>query len=536
MFSAKRLPVLLGALVFAASFAHGATVTGTVKGPNGAPFKGAFVEAQNQSTKITVSVLSAADGRYRIENIPAGDYELRIRAIGYKADPRSDIKLSADQRASADFALQMGTVRWSDLSGYQGKELLPDGRGKQLIEQQCFACHMFQSRMAAVKRDHDGWVQAVTFMRTAMHSRLGDVFSDQDADTVINYLNNTFGVDSHLPKSPTDMPGYAKTVRPVANNALNIVYVEYDMPGPNRMPFSATPDSNGNIWIPDFGPANRIGRLDPKTGQIQEFVVPNKGTASIHSVIPAADGSIWAAEQASNKLARLDTKTGQITEYQDTYAPGKQGFENGGSKHTVRVDPKGRVWGTAVFAPLTVFDPKTGEFTHFKDVISPYGVEIDKEGRAWFAEFRDGGEIGYADADTGKVMRFAPPTPGGWPRRIEIGRDGMIWVAEYRGGRIDRFDPKTHVFKEYKLPGPDPTPYALGIDEKGYIWYSSDDMDVMGRLDPKTGNVIEYPYLHAENMMKEFFLDKQGHIWYGSAPNNKVGYFYLAEPTEHASN
>ena len=91
-------------------------------------------------------------------------------------------------------------VRWSDLSGYQGKQLLPDGKGKQLIEQQCFACHMFQSRMAAVKRDHDGWVQAVTFMRTAMHSRLGDVFSDQDADTVINYLNNAFGVDSRLPE------------------------------------------------------------------------------------------------------------------------------------------------------------------------------------------------------------------------------------------------------------------------------------------------------------------------------------------------
>ncbi len=54
---------------------------------------------------------------------------------------------------------------------------------------------------------------------------------------------------------------------PSANNALNIVYVEYEMPGPNRMPFSAAPDKDGYLWIPDFGPANRIGRLDPKTGQ-----------------------------------------------------------------------------------------------------------------------------------------------------------------------------------------------------------------------------------------------------------------------------
>jgi hypothetical protein len=28
--------------------------------------------------------------------------------------------------------------------------------------------------------------------------------------------------------------------------------------------------------------------------------------------------------------------------------------------------------------------------------------------------------------------------------------------------------------------------------------------------------------------MREFFRDAQGRMWYGSAPNNKVGYFYLA--------
>ena len=105
------------------------------------------------------------------------------------------------------------------------------------------------------------------------------------------------------------------------------------MPGPNRMPFSAAPDKNGSLWIPDFGPSNRIGRLDPKTGQIKEFIVPNQGTAGVHSAVPASDGSVWIGEQASNKVARWDPKTEQITEYQDTYAPGKEGFENGGSKH-----------------------------------------------------------------------------------------------------------------------------------------------------------------------------------------------------------
>jgi hypothetical protein len=51
---------------FSSSITSAATITGTVTGPDGAPFKGAFVEAQNANNKITVSVLSAKDGQYRI--------------------------------------------------------------------------------------------------------------------------------------------------------------------------------------------------------------------------------------------------------------------------------------------------------------------------------------------------------------------------------------------------------------------------------------------------------------------------------------
>jgi hypothetical protein len=56
-------------------------------------------------------------------------------------------------------------------------------------------------------------------------------------------------------------------------------------------------------------------------------------------------------------------------------------------------------------------------------------------------------------------------------------------------------------------------------------------MDVIGRLDPKTGKVIEYPFPHPELALREFFRDSQGRMWYGTAPNNKVGYFYLTGKT-----
>ena len=90
-----------------------------------------------------------------------------------------------------------------------------------------------------------------------------------------NYLNDAFGADAKLPKSPAALPGYKATLRPVSDDGLKIVYVEYDMPGPNRMPFSAAPDKDGKLWIPDMGSANTLGWLDPKTGVVQEFTAPN---------------------------------------------------------------------------------------------------------------------------------------------------------------------------------------------------------------------------------------------------------------------
>jgi virginiamycin B lyase len=516
----RNLLSILAVLLLCASASAASTITGTVKGPDNGAFQGAFVEAQNMKSRITVAVLSDTHGRYRIENLPAGQYRVFIRAVGYRAEPRTGVALAADQNTSLDFALQTGTVRWSDISLYQGKQLFPPGRGKDiLLSETCAVCHSFQSRMASVTRDADGWADRVAYMRSSMTYVLGTRLNDQDATELSSYLTSLFGPDSVLPKSPADMPAYKATVRPFSSDSLNIVYVEYDMPGPSRMPFSAAPDKNGYLWIPNFGNANKITRLDPKTGDMQDYPVANIGTASIHSAVPAPDGSVWLAEQASNKVGRWDPDTQQITEYHD---PGK------GSKHTIRIDRSGNVWSTG--SPLSKFDPETKKFTRYEEVKDSYDVRQSENDDIWFTRLF-GSKIGKIDSKTGTVTQWDSPTPGGGPRRMEIAPDGMIWFDEFNAGKMGRFDPKTETFKEYTLPGPDPTPYALGFDTEGYLWYNSHDMDVIGRFDPKTGKVIEYPFPHAELFMREFFRDSQGRMWYGTNPNNKVGYFYLANKT-----
>ena len=285
-----------------------ATVTGTVKDPSGAPFQGAFVKAQNLKTKMTFIVLSDSRGRYRIEKLPAGDYRVQSKAVGYRTDPPTDLNLTADQGASLDFTLANGIVRWNELSIYQGKTLLPPAKGKDVLFTHCVICHSFQSRMASVTRDEEGWKDRVAYMQDVMHYSifLGAHLTDQEGSDVASYLASIFGPDSVLPKSAADLPDYKNTVRPFSSDAMNIVYVEFDMPGPSRMPFSAAPDKNGYLWIPNFGVANKITRLDPKTGEMQDYPVPNDRHRRVHSAVPAPDGSVWLTEQGSNKLGRWD--------------------------------------------------------------------------------------------------------------------------------------------------------------------------------------------------------------------------------------
>lgn len=526
-----RLVVFGGCFLFVSlAYASAPSISGTVKDSAGAPFKGAFVRARRN--KITMSVLSDRQGRYRIQNLPAGEYEVEATVVGYKSVPRTGVNLAAGQSATLDFALQKSMVRWSDLSYQQARVLLPEGKGRAVLVDQCFRCHGFQTRMVGSRRNQAGWGRAVTFMRTALHFYLAGRVNDQEAADVTSYMNTVFGADSQLPRSPADLPKYQETVRPFSDEAMKIVYVDYEAPRPNSWPWSETSDKDGNIWIAYYGKANRIGRLDPRVGEIQDFPVPYQGTAAIHSVVAAADGTAWFTEQGPNKIGKWDPTTQKITEYQDAYIRGKEGIVEGGSKHTVRVDPKGFVWSTG--SPLTRLDPKPGKFTRFPEVPSAYGIVFDKEGNPWFTEFELQGKIGKVDAKTGKVTKWAPPTPECWPKRIQIDSNGIVWFGEYarthkEAAKIARFDPKTQTFKEFPLPGPSATPYGLGIDRNNFIWYSSEDMDILGRLDPKTGVVIEFPFPYSENGIRELNLDSEGRMWFGTGPNNKVGYFIPPE-------
>src|ERR1700733_16310261 len=103
------LVALLGFVTYGAYGAPNVVISGTVKGPNGAPLKGIFVQARSVAIRnLTVSVLSDKQGHYRIENLSPGDYQISAKAAEYQSDPATGVKVAAG--ATLDLALKSKKV------------------------------------------------------------------------------------------------------------------------------------------------------------------------------------------------------------------------------------------------------------------------------------------------------------------------------------------------------------------------------------------------------------------------------------------
>jgi virginiamycin B lyase len=540
------LTLLLTSVVHAAP---GGTISGVVRDQDGAPFRAAFVRAQNVKTKMVMMVLSDSQGKYRTDALPAGTYEVWATATGYRGDParQSDVTVQEGKTAPVSFQMKKGAVQWSQLTKYQAGILLPERKGKEVVLQECFNCHAM-SKIGQMGRDRDGWLEAIEHMRQVGVADIKPAVATQ----VSEYLDAVFGPDAETPASPAQLPQYQKEKQEgdyFADDALNIVYVDYRLTGePKDRPGTGKPDTHGNIWMEMGG---GLTKLNPATGEIQTWRLPDPSRPFIHEVLPTPDGAVWLTIERQNKLARFDPRTEKFEVYGQNYdgppvaemepnAPWPNlRYSAGGQtgdprRHTAVVDHQGNIWSSG--RPLSKFDVETKRFTFFPDVPDTYGITVDKEGNVWFAEFnsKDHHSIGKVDVKTNKVTKWTPASSDSRPRRLKIDSQGMVWFGDYFGGNLTRFDPTTQTFKEFKLPGPMPTPYGMGIDHRDDIWYASMYTDVIGRLEPKTGKVTEYPSPYGERGTRDMFEDSEGRIWYGAQPYGKVGYVRLRTESEKA--
>jgi virginiamycin B lyase len=534
------------------------TITGTIKGPDGAPFRAAFVRVQNLSTRITMMVLTDSQGRYFADSLPAGNYAVTPSSLGFKASPlrRNDVALEDGKKVALDFTMQNGMVEWSELTKYQAGTLLPQahGNGKDVLIQQCFNCHAFGKIGAVGRHDLQGWKDEIDVMRQTGVARVRPELRDE----VAAYLAAAFGPESATPESPAELPGYQDVKQDrehFSDEALNIVYVDYQLTGdPRDRPGSARPDKNGYLWMEMAG---GLSRLNPDTGEIKTWRLSEFNNAFIHEILPTDDGSVWLTLEREGGLARFNTRTEKFEVFIDQKMiddynvakpvqkdpndpfpnlPDARGPQGGGARsHTAAIDHDGNVWVSG--RPLKKLDARTGRYTFYnQEAPDCYGIAVDQKGNVWFAQFnaRDHQNIGVVDAKTKEITLFTPPA-GVSPRRLKVDSKGMVWIGDYFGGSLTRFDPTTEEFKVFKLPGPMPTPYGMEVDLDDNVWYASMYTDVMGRLDPKTGKVTEYPSPYGERGTRDMVVDAKGRLWYGAQPYFKAGYIRLRSEAEKAA-
>ena len=87
-----------------------AGVTGTVTDPSGAAIVGATVTATSVEQRTVWTTAANAEGIYAFPRVPAGQYEIRFEAAGFRTALRRDIVLELNARARLDVKLEIGMV------------------------------------------------------------------------------------------------------------------------------------------------------------------------------------------------------------------------------------------------------------------------------------------------------------------------------------------------------------------------------------------------------------------------------------------
>lgn len=116
---AASAALLLGGLSAHGQAVEKATVTGLVSDTSGAIVGGARISIYNIATDITTETKSNAQGFYVVPQLDPGDYDLEVKAVGFKTVHKS-VRLEVGQRLSANIALTIGdtaeTVEVEDTS------------------------------------------------------------------------------------------------------------------------------------------------------------------------------------------------------------------------------------------------------------------------------------------------------------------------------------------------------------------------------------------------------------------------------------
>ena len=530
---AKR-PVILGAIAVLAlcvppaatneARAQGqapAALAGQVSSEAEGAMEGVVVSAKKAGSTITISVISDKDGRYAFpaNKLEAGQYALKIRAVGYALDGAGTAQVAAGTTSTADLKLKKTKNLPAQLTNAEWLLSVPGTDDQKRVLLDCNGCHTYE-RIVKSTHDADEWTQVVWRMRNY-------AFQSQPIKPVPRIDQGWAGKPEQYRKigeylatiNLSEGPQWEyelKTLPRPTGRSTRVIITEYDLPRPTMQPHDVIVDAQGTVWYSDFG-EQYLGKLDPKTGTLTEIPMPQLKAGYPLGALDLEhdpnDGTLWMGLMYQAALANFDPKSATFRKFYEippALSDKVTQLNMLGLNYTV----DGKIWtNNAGNQDIYRIDYKTGEYERFQPLKeypgtgprSIYGIAPDSKNNLYFAEFVTN-YIGRIDAKTLKVTYFQTPTLRSRPRRMEMDSQDRLWFAEYGGNRLAMFDTKSEKFTEWPLPTPWTAPYYVTWDKNGELWTGGMTTDRVVRLDPKTGEAVEY-LLPRETNIRRVFID-----------------------------
>ncbi|HZE61877.1 MAG TPA: carboxypeptidase regulatory-like domain-containing protein [Burkholderiales bacterium] len=514
-------------------------LSGRVTSAEEGAMEGVLVSAKKVSSTITVTVVSDAEGGYRFpdKKLAPGKYTLSVRAVGYELDGPGAVEVfqkgttrDLQLKKTVDLAAQLSNAEWiTSMTG-------TDAQKGQLLN--CVGCHTVQ-RIARSHYDADTFVKAILprmqgYVNQSIpqhpQPRKAERLMEERGDQRVQVYRSTAEYLSTVNLGEGAKWSYdLKPFPRPTGRATKVVYTEYDLPREAISPHDVIVDAQGIAWYSSFGEQN-LGRLDPRTGAVREFPIPQMKPGFPTGLLGLRndkEGNLWLGNMYQAQIARFDRKTQKFTYWQ---LPPEQNIDaaqvNMVSPQSAHVD--GKVWsqnnGFAGVHRLDIASGKIETWEPFKS--SPkgephniYDVIPDSKNNAWFTDFR-WRHIGRIDAKTGEVKMFEIPAekPVVAPRRGQMDAQDRLWFAQYRGDKIAMLDTKTGEFKQWAVGPKWSSPYDVALDKNDEAWTGSMLSDQVTRLNTRTGESVNYLLPRTTNIRRVFVDNSTAPVtfWVGS--------------------
>jgi len=102
--------VLLAVLSTATAQVSMGAINGLVTDSSGATVSGAVVLLTNLETQVTQNIRTNASGLYIFLNVISGEYAIEVSSAGFRISKSAPFRISVNQTATHDFAMQLGTL------------------------------------------------------------------------------------------------------------------------------------------------------------------------------------------------------------------------------------------------------------------------------------------------------------------------------------------------------------------------------------------------------------------------------------------